>query len=401
MGKDLKGKELGRGITQRKDGTYHARYFDRFGKRKSLYATNLKEVREALQEAKYEDKNKLNVIDTNIMLDEWFEKWLNVYKYGIIRSNTRRIYETTYYKHISPILGGVKISEITHLQITGLINTIKKNGYGYEIQHKSKVILLDLFNKAMIDDLVVKNPVKGVKIYKPKRIIRVLSEDEQKIFFECAAGTFYYNLFAVLIYTGLRQGEIAALTWEDIELKSKQIIVNKTLSYQEIEKGKGKNFYLGEPKTITSNRKIPINDQCMEVLIKQKRQRDVVMSKSYAKPHEQYKDLLFTTKYGTPLNSQLCSDAIRAIIDEINLMRDEVDKFETFSAHTFRHTFATRCFESNIKPKIIQKYLGHATLAMTMDLYTHVLEEHQLDEIEKLKLDINNGVFSMDGVKME
>lgn len=400
MGKDLKGKELGKGITQRKDGSYHARYFDRFGKRKSLYSTNLKELRENLQDAMYEDRNKLNVIDTAITLDEWFEKWLNVYKYGIIRDNTRRIYIAVYHKHISPILGRMKISEITHLQITGVVNSIKKNGYGYETQHKSKVILLDLFNKAMIDDLVVKNPAKGVKLYKPKRIIRVLSEDEQKVFFECASGTFYYNFFVVLICTGLRQGEIAALTWEDIDLENKQISVTKTLFYQEIEEGKGKNFYLGEPKTKSSNRKIPINVQCMEALLKQKVQRDVVMSKSYAKPHEQYKNLLFTTKYGTPLNSQICSDAIRAIVDEINLMRDEVDKFETFSTHTFRHTFATRCFECNIKPKIIQKYLGHATLSMTMDLYTHVLEEHQSNEMEKLNLDIKSGVFSVNGVKM-
>lgn len=401
MGKDLKGKELGKGIMQRKDGSYHARYVDRFGKRKSLYSSNLKELRETLEDAMYENRNKLNVIDTSIILDEWFEKWINVYKYGIIRENTRRIYMTVYYKHISPMLGRLKISEITHLQITGVINTIKMNGYGYETQHKSKVILLDLFNKAMIDDLVVKNPAKGIRIYKPKRAIRVLTEDEQKDFFECAAGTFYYNFFVVLICTGLRQGEIAALTWDDIDLENKQISVNKTLFYQEIEKGEGKKFYLGEPKTKTSNRKIPINAQCMEALIKQKTQRDVIMSKSYAKPHEQYKNLLFTTKYGTPLNSQLCSDAIRAIVDEINLMRDEIDKFETFSTHTFRHTFATRCFECNIKPKIIQKYLGHATLAMTMDLYTHVLEEHQLDEMEKLNLDIKSNTFNVSGVEME
>lgn len=92
----------------------------------------------------------------------------------------------------------------------------------------------------MIDDLVVKNLAKGVRKYKSKRVIRVLTEDEQKDFFECLADTFYYNFFVVLICTGLRQGKIAVLIWNDIDLENKQISVNKTLFYQEIEKGKGK-----------------------------------------------------------------------------------------------------------------------------------------------------------------
>ncbi len=388
MGKDLKGKELGTGITQRKDGSYHARYHNRFGKRVSLYSDNLKELRQMLQDAQYEDRNKLNVIDSGVTLDEWFEKWLNVYKYGVIRENTRRIYSTVYEKHISPMLGKIKLTEITHLQITALINMIKKNGYGYETQHKAKIILLDLFNKAMIDDLIVKNPAKGVKIFKPKKNIRVLTVDEQKDFFECAAGTFYNNLFVVLICTGLRLGEIAALTWDDIDVENRVIDINKTLFYQKLDGDETKKFHLGPPKTRSSKRKVPINEQCLQALKRQKFQRDVVMSKSYAKPLAGYNNLLFTTKFGTPLNSQLCSDAIKVIINEINLMKDDVESLEPFSAHTFRHTFATRCLECNIKPKIIQEYLGHATLSMTMDLYTHILKEHQTSEMNKLKLEL-------------
>ena len=77
-------------------------------------------------------------------------------------------------------------------------------------------------------------------------------------------------------------------------------------------------------------------------------------------------------------------DAIDAMVREINLMRDDLEQFETFSGHCFRHTFATRCFEAGIRPKTVQKYMGHATLQMTMDLYTHVLGTHLTDEMEKL-----------------
>ena len=66
-------------------------------------------------------------------------------------------------------------------------------------------------------------------------------------------------------------------------------------------------------------------------------------------------------------------------------MRGELEQFESFSGHCFRHTFATRCFEAGIQPKTVQKYLGHATLQMTMDLYTHVLENHLSDEMDKLE----------------
>ena len=99
---------------------------------------------------------------------------------------------------------------------------------------------------------------------------------------------------------------------------------------------------------------------------------------------KEYADLLFTTKFNTPLNSQIVCDAIKKIIDEINLTRDYIDEMELFSAHCFRHTFATRCFEAGIQPKTVQAYLGHATLQMTMDLYTSVMPKQKETEMDKV-----------------
>lgn len=93
-----------------------------------------------------------------------------------------------------------------------------------------------------------------------------------------------------------------------------------------------------------------------------------------------------------PICNQILLDAIKRIIEEINLCRDELEQFEMFSPHCFRHTFATRCFEAGIQPKTVQTYLGHATLQMTMDLYTSVLENHKQEEMQKLE-NVLNDVF--------
>lgn len=387
MGKDLKGKELGSGISQRKDGRYCARYNDRFGKRAYLYSRNLTELKKELNKAIYEDANQKNIIDKNITLDSWFDKWINIYKFNTIRANTKRYYEHVYHKHISNVLGKRKITEIRHIEIVAIIKDLYKRGYGYETQNKVRIILLDMFNKAMVDELVIKNPAQGLRVRKDKVEVRVLSKEEQTEFFECARGTFYNNLFQVAISTGLRQGELCALTWDDIDLDKKEIHVTKTLLYQKLGNDEQKTFHIELPKTLSSVRSVPINRQCEIALKKQRIQQNVIMGKRSAKPIEGFKNLLFTTKYGTPINAQIYNEAIKSIINEINLCRDEADKFETFSSHTFRHSFATRCFESGIHPKTVQKYLGHATLSMTMDLYTHVLGEHKQEEMEKLDID--------------
>ena len=93
---------------------------------------------------------------------------------------------------------------------------------------------------------------------------------------------------------------------------------------------------------------------------------------------------MFTTKYNTPINSVIYADAIHAVIREINLLRPNNELFKNFSGHTFRHTFATRCFEHEIDPKVVQSYLGHASVKMTLDLYTHVTKEKSFNDIEKL-----------------
>ena len=84
MGKSLKGKELGNGISQRKDGTYCARFVDWFGKRKSIYAKSYSEIRKKLREKQYEDEKQINIVENNMTLDEWFDEWINTCKRNMV-----------------------------------------------------------------------------------------------------------------------------------------------------------------------------------------------------------------------------------------------------------------------------------------------------------------------------
>jgi integrase len=384
MGKDLKGREIGTGIVQKKNGLYEARYVNRFGKRKSIAGRDLKDVKRRFNEAIYENEQEINIRD-NIKLDDWYNKWMNVYKYNTIRENTKSYYNLIYRKHISPELGNFYIKDITQLQIRELIKKMDKQGYSYQTQNKAKILLVDIFNKAMIDEFVKRNPAKSISIMRDEeKEINVLSVEDQSDFFNCCKGTFYDNFYVVAINTGMRLGEIAALRWEDIDLEKGVIHVTRTLVYQKYDSDEGKTFHFELPKTKTSFRDIPINRQCEVALKKQLIQKNIVKNRAIKKVEKQFEDLLFVTKYNTPLNPQIICDAIKRVVNEINLMRDVVDEMETFSCHCFRHTFATRCFEAGIMPKTVQAYLGHATLQMTMDLYTSVLEKHKSEEISKL-----------------
>ena len=388
MGKDLNGKELGKGIIQRSTGIYEARFNNRFGKRVTITGRELKDVRKRLNEAIYENEKEIN-IKNNIKLDDWYTKWMEVYKSDFIRENTKSYYNTVYRKHISPILGKIVLQNITQLQIRELIKSIKKSGYQYETQNKVKLLLVDMFDKAMIDEYVKRNPARGIPIHRDKDVERrVLTVDEQVDFFNCCKGTFYDNFFIVAVQTGMRIGELAALRWSDIDWKNNVIRVTRTLVYQKYEHDTKKTFHFEEPKTKASYRDIPINKQCAIALKKQHIQKGIIENKAPAskRPAKQFLDLLFTTTMNTPLNAQIVCDAIKRIVDEINTMRDVMEEIEMFSCHCFRHTFATRCFEAGIKPKTVQSYLGHATIKMTMDLYTTVLPEYMESEMGKLDI---------------
>lgn len=253
-----------------------------------------------------------------------------------------------------------------------------------------------MYDKAILNHYAKENPAKGIKLIRDEKSDpKVLTVEEQKAFFTCCAGTFYDNAYIVQVNTGLRPGELFSLRESDIDFIKKTIHVTRTLTYYKFEElgDTKKEFHFGPPKTKSSIRDIPINKQCEIALKKQILQKKVVEETTCKEVDPQFADLLFTTKYNMPLNVQTYVDSIKRIVNEINLTRFPLDYMEPFSGHTFRHTFATRCFEAGIKPKTVQKFLGHSDLSMTMNLYTHVLESFKVSQMDLLD-EFNDNVLN-------
>lgn len=269
--------------------------------------------------------------------------------------------------------------------MTLLINDLQAQGYRYETLNKVRIILLDMFNRAVIDEFALKNPVKGIKITRDEKADpRVLTVSEQQAFFQACSGDFYEDAFIVQVSTGLRPGELFALdAWKDIDFTRREITVDKTLLYQKLSGDTRKTFHIDPPKTKSSRRKVKFDERCETALRNQIRRKQEVASSPGAKPIPGLENLLFVTKFNTPICPQIYNDAIRRIVDKINVDRDEAEQFEVFSGHCFRHTYATRCFEAGIPPKTVQQQLGHASLKMTMDLYTHVLSDQRELDLQK------------------
>lgn len=380
MGKDLKGKELGRGISQRKDGVYQARYIDRFGKRQYIYKRKLGELRIALVEALNDDKVDGKSLREPITLDDWFAKWLKLFKTNLNES-TVWIYSGYYYKRISPILGKQQIAKIDELHVRELLTQLKEDGYAHSSRVKVRKIISQMYESAIDNHYAAVNPAKKIKIPKDMtaKPVHALTQQEQKTFLEFAKGRFYYNAYLFQLYTGVRPGELFALKTGNVDFKEKTISINKTLLYK---KGEGEKcgYIFHEPKTAASKRKIPMSKACEQVIKRQLAQKAELQIQH--KQHDKdFADLLFPTSTNTPMNTSCYNSSIQKTIKAIRASGNDI---KDFSGHDLRHTFATRCFESGIEPKTIQEYMGHGNLQMTMDLYTHVFQEHKSKEIDKL-----------------
>ena len=178
------------------------------------------------------DNQSYTSVRDEVKLDDWFKRWVDVYKKKSVRPNTLREYTHIYSKNISPILGNRNINSLVKADIQQLIKKVNDDGYLYERQNKVKVILTDMFSRAIEDDLMIKNPAKGVKLYQDKiSSARALTIGEQDVFFEFCKNTFYDNLFNVAVNTGLRPGELFALTIEDINFEEKYIRNNSRLAF--------------------------------------------------------------------------------------------------------------------------------------------------------------------------
>ena len=156
MGKSLKGKELGVGISQRQDGLYQARFTNRFGKRETLYDKNLNNLRTQMRKAQTADDNGVNLVKSNMTLDEWYKVWITTCK-GNCRNTTLSAYEIAY-KSIKEGIGREKIQKLNPVMLQAELNKLKSN----QQRTRVKVVLNGLFAEAKRNGLVPQNFAKDL-----------------------------------------------------------------------------------------------------------------------------------------------------------------------------------------------------------------------------------------------
>ena len=383
MGKDLKGKELGVGLTQRKDGLYSAKITLKSGKRKEKYFEKLKPAKDWIIEEKYLN----SIVDTKDMLiEDWYKHWIKTYKESHTADNTVKNYKNRYKINIKNEIGKMKLCDVKQMHCQGIINKMRnENSYAQGTIELTQVTMHSMFQCAVDNNLILKNPVDGV-VFKSKddekKERRVLSRSEQTEFIEQSKTSLYYTAFKLILLTGMRIGEIGGLKWSDIDFDNKCLTVKRTL-LQDSSKG---GFYFGVPKTKASRRIIPLTDDAINTLNLQKEVQDRLRytSKDW---NSEWDGLVFTTINGNPIGNHSFQVSINRIINNINInrkVRGNEEVFEHASPHTLRHTFATRCIENNMQPKVLQKILGHSNLSTTMDLYVHVTDESLFEECDKI-----------------
>jgi integrase len=372
MGKNLKGKELGVGISQRKDGLYTARFTGKDGRRKQKYFKKLQECRKWIADAQFADEHGDISASGDMTVDAWFDYWISEIKGKTVRWSTLNSYNDRYNKNIKHVIGNMTIKEVKPMHCQNILNIMDNNEYAGSSMARTKATMSAMFSDALDNGLIVSNPVTGsVKCpKKPEKNTRVLTLDEQDRFLEATKGSVNYFHFLFVLQTGVRSSELRGLRWEDIDFSNRTIHIRRNTTYNS---SSGK-FITGELKTNSGLRDIPMTQTAYEILVSIKNQQ--MQQKRKVLPFE-YANNVFLNRNGNLLPNSNYDRYLEKLCDKAGI--------EKISMHTLRHTFATRCIESGMKPKTLQKILGHANISMTMDLYVHVTEDEKVKEMQKFE----------------
>jgi integrase len=390
MGKDLKGKELGTGLCQGKDGRYIIRWTDNYGKRHTKYANKLKEAKEILTVEKYKVQMWQDTeTNTQITLNNLFEIYMDVSKQKLAKSTLINKVEV-YNKYVRNLLGDLPIKKINKQTIRKYCSDLEdKDGYNPK---RALVALKPLFRFAVAEEYIIKNPTQNVvcantRIKKSKgERDKVLTNNEQKELIEFLLKSNYLCKYAYLFLlgSGLRIGELLALKVEDIDIENNYVNVNKTVK-EVLNNGK-KVVVAGATKSKAGNRKVPLTELSLLAYTEQLKmfKQNGIILKS--------KDILFpllSLKLKKIKNKKAINEYARVRTwDEqfrrlVAKCRELHPDFPMITPHSLRHTFATRCYEGEISAKAAQSWLGHSSTVMTQ-YYQHLTEENIKPDIARL-----------------
>ena len=271
MGKDLRGKELGEGIYQQPNGTYCARFVDRFGKRKAKRSKKLQEVRQWLADATYINEHSDIEQATSMVVDAWFEYWIDVKK-KTVRPNTVRNYMERYYKNIQNVIGKKLLTEVKPIRCQKIFTNMADEGYRTSTLYQTRITLFNMLEFAKENEIILSNPCKkSVKsdMGKPSQKKEALTIDIQKKFLEQAKGRSYENQYRFILQTGLRTGELIGLKCEDVDFTNRVLKIQRSMEYRHSVG----EWRIGEPKSKSGYRTIPLTDEAIRILKAQKKKK--------------------------------------------------------------------------------------------------------------------------------
>lgn len=395
---DKNRKVLRKGESQRADGTYDYRWTTRNGKRHSVYAKTLDELREKEEQIMKDKSDGIKVEASKVTIDDLFELWCDL-KRGL-KDNTFQTYKYMYTQFVSPNLGKRRVSTIKKSDIKRFYNLLADDrNLKISTIDRIHTILHQVLQIAVDDNYIRNNPSdNAIRELKQSHNFEVekrkaLTVDEQKLFLGYLQKNRQYNhwypIFAVMIGTGLRVGEVTGLRWCDVDLHEKEISVNHTLVYYN-HAVNGCYFNVNTPKTKASNRTVPMMDFVKQAFI-QERKNQIMNGVSCQVTVDGYTDFVFVNRYGNVQHQGTLNKALRRIIRDCN---DEIlEKGEKepvllprFSCHNLRHTFTTRMIESGVNPKVVQDTLGHKDISTTLGIYADVTKEFKRDAIDEMQI---------------
>jgi integrase len=313
--------------------------------RKTFTGASKAEVIAKLNKAKYEKQEGLLTITKSTPLSLYCNHWLSVKK-AQVREGTYAIYEYTVGILSRSPLGAKRINEIKLVELNEFFSSLTGSSAG---KSRTKAITSNIFKLAVREQLIASNPVDLVDSIKVvKKEIQPLTVDEVRILLLTAKSYKpYYYLLKLTVEAGLRKGEALGLHWSDIDFKENTITIRRVLKVLKGEQ------YIGEPKTQTSKRTLSVSPETLKELL-EIRKEDC--------------DIVFSNGVGNYLNYYKVANTFKKILKEAGLREDT--RF-----HDLRHTNATLLIAKGINMKTVSERLGHSSITITLDRYTHGVKE--------------------------
>lgn len=391
--KDDKNRVLKEGENQRANGSYEYKWRDSTGKRHSIYAKTLNELREREKEVTKNTLDGIRVVNKNLTVNDLYNLWVQIKK-GL-KPNTFANYKYMYEAFVKDDLGKCKIVDLKRTDVRAFYNKlVDKQNIKPSTIDCIHTVLHQVLQLAVEDDYLRYNPsdnaLKELKKAHNSDSVKekALTLAQQEIFEDFLKNSPQYNrwypIFTVMLWTGLRVGELTGLRWCDINFDDDTINVNHTLVYFRQENGNGCAYAINTPKTVSGKRIIPMLPKVKEALLLEKEMQKELGIKCTAVV-DGITDFVFVNRFGDTQNQGTLNKALRRIIRDCNFGLIDSGKTDVilpkFSNHSLRHTFTTRMCEAGVNIKVMQEVLGHADAQITMNIYAEATKDFKRSEL--------------------